>query len=114
VEADGGGGDDTVPALADSRSRANLLALVGLLVVVVVADITVFRAMTGGVGVELDTFLGLSTASAYRGLVFETVLYVAFSERSGFVAVPVAAAGLAVWSVSSLLVATLAVGARRA
>jgi ABC-type transport system involved in multi-copper enzyme maturation permease subunit len=103
-----------VSALADSRRRAILLALVGLLIVVVGADVTVFRAMAGGIGVGLDTLLGLSPASAYRGLVFETVLYVAFSGRSGFVAVPVAAAGLAAWGGASLLVATLAVRARRA
>jgi Cu-processing system permease protein len=101
-----------VSGLADSRRRAILLALVGLLVVVVGADVTVFRAMTGGAG--LDTLLGLSPASAYRGLVFEIVLYVAFSGRSGFVAAPVAAAGLVVWTIVSLLVATLAVRSRRA
>jgi len=103
-----------ISALADSRRRAILLALVGLLVVVVGADVTVFRAMTGGVDVGLDTLLGLSPASAYRGLVFETVLYVAFAGRSGFIAVPVAAAGLVVWAGVSLLVATLAVRMRRA
>lgn len=103
-----------ISALADSRRRAILLALVGLLVVVVGADVTVLRAMTGNLDVGLDALLGLSPASAYRGLVFETVLYVAFSDRTGFVAVPVAAVGLAVWSVASLVVATLAVRRRRA
>jgi len=104
-----------ISALADSRRRAILLALVGLLVVVVGADVAVLRTMTGGlVGVELDALLGLSPASAYRGLVFETVLYVAFSGRSSFVAVPVAAAGLVAWSVASLLIATLAVRRHRA
>lgn len=103
-----------VSALADSRRRAILLSLVGLLVVVVGADVTVLQAMTGGVGVGLDTLLGLSPASAYRGLVFETVLYVAFSGRTGFVSIPVAAAGLVAWTGASLLVATLAVRSRRA
>lgn len=103
-----------ISALADSRRRAILLALVGLLVVVVGADVTVFRAMTGGLGVGLDTLLGLSPASAYRGLVFETVLYVAFTGRSGFVTVPVAAVGLVVWTAGSLSVAALAVRGRRA
>jgi len=106
-----------VSALADSRRRAILLALVGLLIVVVGADVTVLRAITGGlvdVDVDLGTILGLSPSSAYRGLVFETVLYVAFAERGEFVSVPVAAAGLLGWSVSALLVATLAVRGRRA
>jgi len=104
-----------ISALADSRRRAILLALVGLLLVVVGADITVFQAITGDVvDLGLDTLLALSPASAYRGLVFETVLYVAFAGRSQFVAVPVAAAGLVVWSVVSLAVATLAVRGRRA
>ena len=104
-----------ISALADSRRRAILLALVGLLVVVVGADVTVLRALTGGlVDADLGTLLGLSPASAYRGLVFETVLYVAFSERAGFVAVPVAVVGLLGWSVLALFVATLAVRSRRA
>ncbi|MFB6196055.1 MAG: ABC transporter permease [Haloplanus sp.] len=102
-------------AVAESRRRAILLALVGLLIVVVGADITVFEAMVGG-GVErnLDVLVALSPASAYRGLVFETVLYVAFSGRSGFVAVPVAVASLGGWCVGALLVATLAVRGHRA
>ena len=104
-----------ISALADSRRRAILLALVGLLVVVVGADVTVLRALTGGLAdVDPGILLGLSPASAYRGLVFETVLYVAFSERAGFVSVPVAVAGLLGWSVLGLLVATLAVRSRRA
>jgi len=104
-----------ISALADSRRRAILLALVGLLVVVVGADVTVLRALTGGLAdADPGILLGLSPASAYRGLVFETVLYVAFSERAGFVSVPVAVAGLLGWSVLGLLVATLAVRSRRA
>ena len=104
-----------VSALADSRRRAILLALVGLLVVAVGADVTVLQALAGGlVDADLGVLLGVSPASAYRGLVFETVLYVAFSERAGFVSVPVAVAGLLAWSLASLLVATLSVGSRRA
>ncbi|MFB6101344.1 MAG: ABC transporter permease subunit [Haloplanus sp.] len=102
-------------AVAGSRRRAILLALVGLLVVVVGADVTVFQAMAGGiVDWNLDTLLALSPASAYRGLVFETVLYVAFAGRSGFVTIPAAVASLVVWTATSLLAATLAVRARRA
>jgi len=96
-------------AVAGSRRRAILLALVGLLIVVAGADIGVFGAMTGGIGVDLDTLLALSPSSAYRGLVFETVLYVAFTGRSAFVSVPAAAASLAAWGLGSLLAATLAV-----
>jgi ABC-type transport system involved in multi-copper enzyme maturation permease subunit len=104
-----------ISALADSRRRAILLALVGLLVVVVGADVTVLQALTGGhVDADFGTLLGVSPASAYRGLVFETVLYVAFSERTGFVSVPVAVVGLLAWSLASLLVATLSVRSRRA
>jgi ABC-type transport system involved in multi-copper enzyme maturation permease subunit len=104
-----------ISALADSRRRAILLALLGLLVVVVGADVTVLQALTGGlVDADLGTSLGLSPASAYRGLVFETVLYVAFADRTGFVSTPVAVAGLLGWTLLSLLVATLAVGGRRA
>ena len=104
-----------ISALADSRRRAILLALVGLLVVAGGADVSVLQALAGDlVDADLGTLLGISPASAYRGLVFETVLYVAFSERSGFVSVPVAVAGLLAWSLVSLLVAIFSVGSRRA
>ncbi|WP_251343459.1 ABC transporter permease subunit [Haloplanus halophilus] len=96
-------------SVAGSRRRAILLALVGLLVVVVGADVAVFGAVTGDVGVGLDALLALSPSSAYRGLVFETVLYVAFTGRSAFVSVPAAVGSLCVWGVGSLAVATLAV-----
>jgi len=103
-----------VSALADSRRRAILLALAGLLVVVVGADLSVVRALTGGVGIELDTLVALSPASAYRGLVFETVLSVAYAERSGFVSVSAAVVSLVAWGLCSVVVASLAVRARRA
>ena len=100
-------------ASAGSRRRAILLALVGLLVVVVGADVTVFGAVNGDGGVGLETLLALSPSSAYRGLVFETVLYVAFAGRSAFVSVPTAVVSLGAWGLGSLLVATLAVRWRR-
>lgn len=103
-----------ISALTNSRRRAILLALLGLLIVVVGADVTVFQTMTGSLDVELETILGLSPASAYRGLVFEKVLYVAFTGRSGFIAVPVAIASLVGWTVGPLLVATLAIRRRGA
>jgi ABC-type transport system involved in multi-copper enzyme maturation permease subunit len=99
-------------AVAGSRRRAILLALVGLLVVVVGADVTVFGAMTGDVGVSLDALIALSPSSAYRGLVFETVLYVAFTGRSAFVSVPAAVASLVGWGAGALIAAALAVGWR--
>ncbi|WP_338741650.1 ABC transporter permease subunit [Haloplanus salilacus] len=99
-------------ALAGSRSRAIVLALVGLLVVMVGADIAVVGALIGGVGPDLDALLALSPTSAYRGLVFESVLYVAFADRSAFVSVPVATASLVVWWLGSLFVATLGVHTR--
>jgi ABC-type transport system involved in multi-copper enzyme maturation permease subunit len=98
-------------AIAGSRRRAILLALVGLVVVVVGADVTVVGVVAGNGG--LETLLALSPSSAYRGLVFETVLYVAFAGRSAFVSVPAAVASLAAWGVGSLLLAVLAVDVRR-
>ncbi|WP_251330413.1 ABC transporter permease subunit [Haloplanus pelagicus] len=100
-------------AAAGSRRRAILLALVGLLVVVVGADVTVFGAMAGDTGIGLGSLLALSPSSAYRGLVFETVLYVAFTGRSAFVSTSAAVTSLVVWGLASLLAATLAIRWRR-
>lgn len=63
-------------ALARSRRTALILAGAALIFVVVVLDLLVLRGFTTGrLGTDgLLTVLALSPTSAYRGLVFETVL----------------------------------------
>lgn len=101
-------------ALSGSRRRAIVLALAGLLFVVAGADLTVLRALEGGLIGEgaLGAALGASPTSAYRGLVFETVVSVAFERDSGYVAPWIATVGLLVWTAGSLVVATVAIGWR--
>lgn len=98
-------------ALSRSRRRAIVFALAGLLLVVAGADLTVLRALEAGLIGEgaLRGFLGASPTSAYRGLVFETVVSVAFERDTGYVAPWMAAAGLLVWTAGSLIVATVAI-----
>ena len=91
-------------AFAASRRRAIVLGLVGL-VVVVGADLALLRSLSSGVVGErsLDVVLGASPMSAYRGLVFETVVSVAFDGGSGYVAPGAAVTGLLAWTVGSQL-----------
>ena len=98
-------------AVAGSGRSAILLAVAGLLLVVVGTDVALFGALDAGLASEggLGAALALSPTSAYRGLVFETVLYVAFEGRSGFVAPILAWVSLVGWVVLSLAGATAAV-----
>ncbi len=73
-------------ALARSRGRALVLALAGLLVLTVGSDLAVFAALDTGVTTgTLGGALSMTPAGAYRGLVFDQVLYVAVPGRSAFV-----------------------------
>jgi ABC-type transport system involved in multi-copper enzyme maturation permease subunit len=103
-----------VSALSASRRRAIVLGLAGLVVVVAGGDLVLFRSLGAGILGEgaLDVALGASPTSAYRGLVFETVVSVAFDDGSGYVAPVAAVAGLLAWTIGSLAVATVAVGRR--
>ncbi|MFB6222345.1 MAG: ABC transporter permease [Haloarcula sp.] len=101
-------------ALAGSRGRALVLVLAGLLVVTVGGDVAVFAALDiglltdGGIGASLAVL----PASAYRGLVFGQVLYVAVPGRSTFVSGWLAAGSLLLWWVTTLVGTTLAVKTR--
>ena len=98
-------------AVAGSGRSAILLGVAGLLLVVVGTDVALFGALDAGLVSEggLGAVLALSPTSAYRGLVFETVLYVAFEGRSGFVSPILAATSLLGWIALSLAGATAAV-----
>jgi ABC-type transport system involved in multi-copper enzyme maturation permease subunit len=100
-----------VSAFAASRRRAIILGLVGLVVVVAGADLALFGSLSAGVVDEgiLEVVLAVSPTSAYRGLVFETVVSVAFDGETGYVAPGAAVAGLLLWTAGSLAVATVGV-----
>lgn len=97
--------------LARSRRTVIVAGVLLLLAVVVGFDLLVVRGFAGGqvAAEQLTTVLAFSPASAYRGLVFETVLMTA-TDRSGQQASAVlSAVGLLAWTVGSLVVATVAV-----
>ncbi|WP_336338409.1 ABC transporter permease [Haloarcula brevis] len=99
-------------ALAGSRGRALVLALAGLLALTVGSDLAVFAALDTGVTTRtLGGALALTPAEAYRGLVFDQVLYVAVPGRSAFVPTWVAAASLVFWAAVTFAGAMLATDA---
>ncbi|MFC7078491.1 ABC transporter permease [Haloarcula halophila] len=90
--------------LAGSRSRALVLALAGLLVLTVGGDVAVFAALDGSVlpSESLGGVLAVTPAGAYRGLVFDQVLYVAVPTRSSFVPGWLATGALVGWWAATL------------
>lgn len=103
-----------VSAVAWSRRTAIVLAVVALTVVVAGIDLVLLRGFgTGWIAdQQLTTLLAMSPASAYRGLVFETVLYAAFDTETGYAAPVASAVGLLFWLGVTLTVSV--VGVRRA
>jgi len=93
-----------VSALAWSRRTAIVLAILLLGSVAIGIDLLVLRGFGAGwvADQQLTTALAASPASAYRGLVFETVLYVAFDSESGYAAPAASVAGLLAWLVAGL------------
>jgi ABC-type transport system involved in multi-copper enzyme maturation permease subunit len=93
-----------VSALAWSRRTAIVLAILLLGSVAVGIDLLLLRGFGAGwiADQQLTTALAASPASAYRGLVFETVLYVAFDSESGYAAPAASVAGLLAWLVAGL------------
>ena len=103
-----------VSALADSRRRAIVAGLLGLTAVVAGGELGLLAAVAGDAVGEgsLATALAVSPTSAYRGLVFESVVAVAAPRSPGGVAPAVAVAGLLAWTALGLVVATVAVARR--
>ncbi|MEZ3145644.1 ABC transporter permease subunit [Halobaculum sp. MBLA0143] len=103
-----------VSALAGSRRRAVVAGLLGLTVVVAGGELGLLAAVAGeavGEG-SLATALAASPTSAYRGLVFETVVAVAVERSPGGVAAGAAVVGLLAWTALGLVTATVAVARR--
>jgi ABC-type transport system involved in multi-copper enzyme maturation permease subunit len=98
-------------ALARSRPTALVLGIVVLGLVVLGFDLLVVRGFAGGwIGSgQLTTALAASPTSAYRGLVFETVVSTATDSALQQGSVALSAAGLGGWTALSLLVASLAI-----
>lgn len=91
--------------VAGARDRALVLALAGLLVLSVGGDVAVFAALDAGIlaDTSLGGALAVTPAGAYRGLVFDQVLYVAVPTRSAFVPGWLATAALVCWWGATLL-----------
>ena len=104
-----------VSALAWSRRTAIVLAVVLLGLVVVGIDLVLLRGFgTGWIAAQqLTTALAFSPTSAYRGLVFETVLYVAYDTETGFATPVLSVAGLLGWLGVGLSLTVAGVSRRR-
>lgn len=95
----------TLSALASSRRSAIALAFVALLVGVLGGDLVILRSLAGGASPSgIGGTLALTPNGAFRGLVFEHVIGVAFAPDGGFVQTGRAVASLVGWMVSSVIV----------
>ncbi|OYR56790.1 copper ABC transporter permease [Halorubrum halodurans] len=104
-----------VSAVASSRRGAVAIAVLALVAGVLGGDLAVLRSLASGADASAIPGLLASTPNgAFRGLVFETVVGVAFAPEGGFVAVRRAAVSLVAWTVGGVGVSTaaLAYGAR--
>ena len=95
----------SLSVIAGSRARALVLALAGLLVLTVGGDVAVFAALEGATVTSdsLGGALAVTPAGAYRGLVFDQVLYVAVPTRSSFVPGWLATGALLCWWAATLV-----------
>lgn len=101
-------------AVARSRRSALVVGVALLVLVVVGLDLVLVRGFVGGwIGDgQLTSALALSPTSAYRGLVFETVISAATEPELRQASTAASALGLAVWGVGSLLVAAVTTARR--
>jgi ABC-type transport system involved in multi-copper enzyme maturation permease subunit len=104
-----------VSALASSRRSAIALGLLALLVGVLGGDLAILRSLSGGASPsEIPGLLALTPNGAFRGLVFEHVIGVAFAPDGGFVQTGRAVGSLVSWILAGIVVAvtTLTYAAR--
>jgi ABC-type transport system involved in multi-copper enzyme maturation permease subunit len=104
-----------VSALASSRRSAIALGLLALLVGVLGGDLAILRSLSGGASPgEIPGLLALTPNGAFRGLVFEHVIGVAFAPGGEFVQTGRAVGSLVSWILAGIAVAvtTLTYAAR--
>ncbi|WP_128906424.1 ABC transporter permease subunit [Halorubrum amylolyticum] len=104
-----------VSALAASRRSAIALGVLALVAGVLGGDLALLRSLAAGASpTTIPESLALTPNGAFRGLVFEYVIGVAFAPEGGFVATGRALAALVGWTVLGAVVAgaTLAYGRR--
>ncbi|GAB3694819.1 copper ABC transporter permease [Halorubrum pallidum] len=104
-----------VSAIASSRRSAIALGLLALLIGVLGGDLAILRSLAGGASPgEIPGLLALTPNGAFRGLVFEHVIGVAFAPDGGFVQTGRAVGSLVSWILAGIVVAvtTLTYAAR--
>lgn len=95
-----------VSALASSRRSAIALGLLALLVGVLGGDLAILRSLSGGASPgEIPGLLALTPNGAFRGLVFEHVIGVAFAPGGEFVQTGRAVGSLVSWILAGIAVA---------
>jgi ABC-type transport system involved in multi-copper enzyme maturation permease subunit len=99
-----------VSTVATSRRSAVALALLALLGGVLAGDLAVLRSLSAGASPGgIAGSVALSPNGAFRGLVFEHVIGVAFAPEGGFVETGRAVASLVGWTVGGTVVSVAAV-----
>ncbi|TKX45041.1 MULTISPECIES: copper ABC transporter permease [unclassified Halorubrum] len=99
-----------VSTVATSRRSAVALALLALLGGVLAGDLAVLRSLSAGASPGgIAGSVALSPNGAFRGLVFEHVIGVAFAPEGGFVQTGRAVASLVGWTVGGTVVSVAAV-----
>jgi ABC-type transport system involved in multi-copper enzyme maturation permease subunit len=104
-----------VSALAASRRSAVALGALALAAGVLGGDLLLLRSLAAGASPSgVSASLALAPNGAFRGLVFEHVVGVAFAPEGGFVSTPRALGSLGGWTLLGAVVAggTLAYGDR--
>ena len=104
-----------VSALAASRRSAVALGALALVAGVLGGDLLLLRSLAAGASpTGVPASLALAPNGAFRGLVFEHVIGVAFAPEGGFVSTPRAVASLVGWTLLGPVAAgaTLAYGGR--
>ena len=100
-----------VSALASSRRSAAAIALLALFVGVFGGDLAVIRSLSGGGSAAgIAGSVALTPNGAFRGLVFEHVIGVAFEPDGGFVESGRAVGSLVGWTVAGVAVAVATLG----